>query len=251
MGGKRRLAPKILPLIPKHTAYVEPFAGAAAIFFIKEPSKVEVLNDVNGDITNLYRVAKHHLPELLNQFRYAITSRQIYEWNKQTPPETLTDIQRAARFYYQQAHAFGGQYEGSFGTATTAPPKFSYLRIEEQLAQAHERMARVMVESLDWYDCAIKYDRPHTVTYLDPPYWKTAGYKVGFPWEQYVRLEQFMAAAKGLCILSINDHPHIRELFKGYPMATADIIYTTGSASTRKPAKELIIGTWPDGFPKP
>ena len=67
-GGKRKLAKHILPLLGEHRCYVEPFAGAAAIFFMKEPSPVEVINDINGDLSNLYRVVKHHLSELHSQF---------------------------------------------------------------------------------------------------------------------------------------------------------------------------------------
>ena len=58
MGGKRRLAKHILPLFPKHSCYIEPFAGGAALFFMKKPSEVEVLNDVNGELINMYRVVK-------------------------------------------------------------------------------------------------------------------------------------------------------------------------------------------------
>lgn len=112
IGGKRRLAKQILPLIPEHTCYVEPFCGAGAIFFLKEPSKVEVLNDINGDLVNLYRVVRCHLEEFVRQFKWAMVSRQVFEWLRITRPETLTDIQRAARFYYLQKQAFGGKVDG-------------------------------------------------------------------------------------------------------------------------------------------
>ena len=109
IGGKRRLAKVLLPLFPEHTCYVEPFCGAAALFFLKRISKAEVLNDVNGDLVNLYRVIQHHLEEFCRQFKHALVSRQIYEWLKDTPPYVLTDIQRAARFFYLQKLAFGGK----------------------------------------------------------------------------------------------------------------------------------------------
>ncbi|RAP64139.1 D12 class N6 adenine-specific DNA methyltransferase family protein, partial [Candidatus Erwinia dacicola] len=89
-------------MFPEHTCYVEPFCGGAALFFMKSPCKAEVLNDINGDIVNLYRVIQHHLEEFIKQFKWALTSRQIFQWLKDTPAETLTDIQRAARFYYLQ-----------------------------------------------------------------------------------------------------------------------------------------------------
>lgn len=100
MGGKRRLAKHILPIFPEHTCYVEPFAGGAALFFMRpNPAKVEVLNDLNGDLVNLYRVVQNHLEEFIRQYKWALTSRQVFEWEKMKRPETLTDIQRAARFF--------------------------------------------------------------------------------------------------------------------------------------------------------
>ena len=135
IGGKRRLAKHIIPLFPEHTCYVEPFAGAAALYFMKEPAKAEVLNDVNSELVNLYRVVRHHLDEFVKQFRWALSSREIYEWAKTTPTEPLTDIQRAARFYYLQKLAFGGKVDGqTFGTATTSPPRLNLLRLEEEIS---------------------------------------------------------------------------------------------------------------------
>ena len=137
VGGKRRLAPHILPLLPAHTCYVEPFAGAAGLFFSKPPSKVEVLNDVNGDLVCLYRVVQHHLDEFMRQFRWSLTSRQMYAWLRETKPDTLTDIQRAARFFYLQKLAFGGKVDGqTYGTSTTAPMRLNLLRLEEDLSAA-------------------------------------------------------------------------------------------------------------------
>jgi len=134
LGGKRRLADRIFPFFPAHECYVEPFAGGAALFFLRPtPAKVEVLNDVNGELVNLYRVVQHHLEEFVRQFKWALTSRDVFKWLQITRPETLTDIQRAARFFYLQQSAFGGKVDGqTFGTATTAPPGLNLLRLEEK-----------------------------------------------------------------------------------------------------------------------
>ena len=116
---------------------MEPFCGAAALYFLKTPSKTEVINDINGELVNLYRVVKHHLEEFVRQFKWALVSRQIFKWLQDTPEETLTDIQRAARFYYLQKQAFGGKVaEHTFGTSTTSAPRFNLLRIEEELSMA-------------------------------------------------------------------------------------------------------------------
>lgn len=172
MGGKRRLASRLIPLFPPHECYVEVFAGGAALYFLRpEPAKTEVLNDLNGELVNLYRVVQHHIEELVRQFKWALSSRQIFEWQKMTRPETLTDIQRAARFFFLQHHAFGGKVTAqSFGTATTGPA-INLLRIEENLFAAWQRLSGTYVENLPWLDCAEHYDRPHTFQYMDPPYW--------------------------------------------------------------------------------
>ena len=110
MGGKRRLAKHLLPLFPEHTCYVEPFAGGAALFFLRpSPAKVEVLNDINGQLVNLYRVVQHHFDEFVRQFEWTLTSREVFARLQSTPPESMTDIQRAARFFYLQHTAFGGK----------------------------------------------------------------------------------------------------------------------------------------------
>lgn len=110
-GGKRRLAKKLIPIITSrpHTCYVEEFAGGGSMFFLRDPASVEVLNDLNGELINLYRVVKHHLEEFLRQFKNAMVSRQLFEWAKETPPDVLTDIQRAARYMYIQKLSFGAK----------------------------------------------------------------------------------------------------------------------------------------------
>lgn len=246
IGGKRRLAKHILPLYPEHTCYVEPFAGGAALLFAKEQSDVEVLNDINGELVNLYRVVKNHLEEFVRQFKYALTSREIYRWLQITPAETLTDIQRAARFFYLQKNGFGGKVDGqTFGTATTHPPRFNLLRLEEDLSQAHLRLTRVYIENLPWADCITKYDRPHTLFYCDPPYWGTEGYGVDFGLEQYDKIAQMMRQIRGKMIVSVNDIPEMRKAFKGLKMKRIEITYTVGGANRgRTPRGELIIASW-------
>ena len=79
IGGKRAIAKKIIEVFPKHTTYVEPFAGGAQVFFHKEPSKVEVLNDLDGEMVNFFRVCQQHYEELLRYTRFLIVSRKWHE----------------------------------------------------------------------------------------------------------------------------------------------------------------------------
>ncbi len=246
-GGKRRLAKHILPLFPPHQCYVELFAGGAALFFLRpERAKCEVLNDINGELVNLYRVVQHHAEEFVRQFNWSLSARDQFEWHKAQPLDQLTDIQRAVRFYFLQQHAFGGKVAGqTFGTSATGQPA-SLINIHEKLAAARERLSGVYIEHLPWIECARRYDREHTFFYADPPYWKTAGYGVGFPWEEYERLAEFIANAKGKVMLSINDHPDIRECFKAFRCQELSIKYCNGNQAKGAPkdSGELVFMNW-------
>jgi DNA adenine methylase len=246
LGGKRRLADKLIPLFPQHECYVEVFCGGAALYFLRpQPAPTEIINDINGELINLYRVVQHHLEEFVRQFKWAISSRQIFQWHKDTPTETLTDIQRAARFYYLQQHAFGGKVSGqNFGTATTGSP-INLCRIEESLSAAHLRLAGTYVENLPWLDCMKHYDRSHSFFYCDPPYWQMAGYGVEFGFEQYEAMADFMRNCKGKVMVSINDHPDIRQAFDGLHMLGLDIKYSVANThGAPETSKELVITNW-------
>ena len=246
-GRKTPLGCPSYPTVPASQMLRRSICGSAALFFLRpQLAKVEVINDINGDLVFLYRVVQNHLEEFVRPFKLALSSRQVFEWQKMTRPETLTDIQRAARFFYLQHHAFGGKVSGqSFGTATTAPA-INLLHIEENLSAAWQRLAGTYVENLPWLECAERYDRPHTFHYMDPPYWQTAGYGVDFPFENYERMADFMRRCKGKVMVSINDHPDIRRVFEGIHFETTEIRYTTANQRQRKAevTGELIVMNW-------
>jgi DNA adenine methylase len=150
IGGNRRLADHLIPRFPKHECYVKVFAGGAALYFLRPPAAVEVINDINGELINLCRVVKHHLDEFVRQFKWAFT-RQVFSWLQDTRPETPTDIQRADRFYYLQQNCFGAKLEGqSFGTATTTTPRYTTQPVVRELADAVLREASAMTGVVTW-----------------------------------------------------------------------------------------------------
>lgn len=110
VGGKSKLSAEIISLIPDHKIYCEVFAGAGWVFFRKDPSKSEVLNDLDSDLISFYRVLQNHLEEFLKQFKWLLQSREQFEdWKSQLDGRGLTDIQKAARYYYLQRLCFGGR----------------------------------------------------------------------------------------------------------------------------------------------
>ena len=142
------------------------------MFFRKEPSKYEVINDLDSDLVAFYRVLQHHLEEFLKQFKWLLCSREWFEdFKKQQAAGGLTDIQCAARYYYLQRLCFGGRVRGrTFGPAPEHSPRINLLRMEEELAEVHLRLTRVSIENLPWSQFLAAYDRPRTFFCLDPPY---------------------------------------------------------------------------------
>ena len=217
IGSKRRLSKEIIARLPAHECYCEPFAGSAAVFFRKPPSVAEILNDVCGDIVNFFRVIQRHLPEFLRMFEYSIAARAEFNRLRATPPEVLTDIERAARFYYLQKCGFGGKYASlSFGVETKKAR--SYLqrdKMRQDLTAACARLENVQVENLPWQECLARYDRPHTLFFMDPPYFQQTGYGVEFGEQEYTQLAHAMRTMQGKAALTINDHPEMRAVFDG------------------------------------
>lgn len=173
-----------------------------------------------------------------------MTSREVFARLQSTPPDCMTDIQRAARFFYLQHNAFGGKtVQQHFGTATTSKA-WDASQIKAKLTAAKTRLNGVFVENEPWERCFKRYDREHTFFYADPPYWQTAGYDRSFDWMQYELLAKSMAESKGKVMMSINDHPDIRELFKDFRTTRLELIYSVGREKTQKASGELVICNW-------
>jgi len=243
VGGKSRLSKRIIQLIPEHKTYCEVFAGAGWVFFKKNPSKYEVLNDLDSDLISFYRVLQNHLEEFLKQFKWLLASREWFEdWKFQLDGRGLTDIQRAARYYYVQRLCFGGKVKGrTYGVGIDRSARINLVRLEEELSMVHLRIAQVTIENLDWKIFLSKYDRDETFFYIDPPYYKTSCYKYNFTSiDNYIDLEKTLAKLKGSFILSINDHPDIRNIFKNYKLIPVSVGYSVSKEKNLE-GKELLI----------
>src|ERR1700758_5232255 len=159
IGGKNRLAKKIISMLPEHITYVEPFAGGAQVLFHKTPSAVEVLNDLDFDIVNFFRVCQWHYQELIRYLKFCLASRKLHELHTKTDPATLTDIQRAGRFFYLQKNSFGGLIlKQRFHYGVAQPSNYNPERIAEIIERAHQRLARVQIESLPYELVLEKFD---------------------------------------------------------------------------------------------
>lgn len=242
IGGKRALAKQIISVLPKHQTYVEPFAGGAQIFFHKEPSKVEILNDLDNEIVNFFRVCQQHYEELLRYFRFCLVSRKWFEILKATDPATLTDIQRAARYLYILKESFASLIRHpNYHWHVVQPPGFNLERLPELIENSHKRLARVQLECLPYEDILAKYDRRETLFYLDPPYYGRKLYRYNLEDSDFAKLAERLAKVKGKFVLSLNDVPEVRMLFRSFRVKQIIAPYTAQKVSGRRYREVLIM----------
>ena len=160
-----------------------------------------------------------------------------------TDPDTLTDLERSARFLYLQRTAFGGKVSGrNFGVSADRSARFNLTTLEPMLEAIHERLSGVVIECLPYAEFITRYDKPGTLFYLDPPYWgceNDYGKNI-FSRDDFEALAIQLKAIKGQFILSINDVPEIRELFDWAEIEAVETTYSI-SKSKGKRVGELIV----------
>ncbi len=240
-GGKSRLLKHIIHIIESspHTCYCEVFAGGAAVLLSKTPATCEVLNDIDGDLVNFFLQAKFHPSALASELENLPHSRYLFNLLKRDTG--ITELQRAARYFYRNTSSMFGKGE-NYAVAKT-DGRTSIRNKLASLAPLSARLDRVSIERLDWQRCMSLYDSPETLFYLDPPY--TAGkcdqYNL-FTMEDIHAIAVTLSKLKGKWLLSINDTPEIRSLFE--PFQTQEIETTASMRNARSPGstfKELLI----------
>jgi DNA adenine methylase len=247
-GGKRNLARRIIERIGQveHTIYAEPFVGMGGVF-LRRPwrAKAEVINDISADVATLFRVLQRHYVPLMDLLRWQITSRAEFDRLLAAVPDTLTDLERAARFLYVQRLTWGGKVQGrTFGVNPSSPGRFDVGKLGSILEAVHERLSGVVIERLPYAELLARYDRPATLFYLDPPYWGSeADYGQGvFARSDFEALAGVLRGLKGRFLLSLNDTAGVRQVFAGFQIEAVFTSYSiAGSAAGRGPRGEVII----------
>ena len=204
-GGKQRLLSKILPLIPKHRIYTEVFFGGGAVFFGKEPSECEVINDADGMVVNFFEVAKTHFEQLKAKIEATLFSRATYmvALAIYRMPHLFGNIQRAWAFYVGTNMGFACHI-GSWGYDRYGKRLKSFMNknlvFDESIS---ERLRTAQIECNDALTVIKAYDTVDTFHYIDPPYIGTdLGHYGGYTEEDYRRLLDCLSKVKGKFLLS-------------------------------------------------
>lgn len=236
IGGKTLLAKKIVSLFPQDIdRFIDVFGGGGSILFAKDRhAPLEVYNDANGQLVNLFRCIRFHREELQREIAGYVNAREVFEDIKaQIGMRGFTDIQRAAMFYVMVKISYGA--DGRTYGCSKKNLSADYL---EEIEKRLKSGIGVVIEHKDFENLIHVYDRPNALFYCDPPYHTTEKYyDAKFTGSDHERLNRCLKSLKGRFVLSYNDDAYVRELYKDFEIIPVQRQNNLSSGSYR----ELII----------
>jgi len=241
--------PQLLPLIPEHTCYTEVFGGAAAVLLNKPPSPIEVYNDYDSELVNLFEVIRDDVDAFLKHADFLLYSRELYtRWQADLEEGKVPEdrVERAVRFWYVIRSAFGAHPHKGWAFQR-AQPRNSPQVVQNALTNIraiHERLKPVEIDHLDFRRCIRNRDAMSTLLFLDPPYLETEGYRVGtFTLQDHIDLARLLSDAKSKWLLTIGDHSEVRKLYRGFDrtVLTSAIACQKVIGGKRRSLRNLVI----------
>lgn len=228
-GGKWRLAPWVVSHFPTHETYVEAYAGAASVLLRKQRSPIEVYNDLDSDVVNLFRVLRDPAAgkDLINLLRLTPFAREEFV-NAYTP--ALDPIEQARRMVVRSFMGHGStggcsDHHTGFrndGRLRGTPPVSDWHNYPDALPAIIERLRQVTVEQLPATEVMLKFDHPRTLHYVDPPYvmssrsWQSAGYRHEMNDANHRELATVLRSLQGMVVLSGYPSDLYAELFSDW-----------------------------------
>ena len=240
-GGQKGLLPLLLELIPAHEKYVEIFGGGCTLLFNKNISKFEVYNDVNRNLTNLFKVIRDRTEEFKEQLKFLPQNRALFQDFKRELIKETDDLQKALKFYYLLTYSFSGvTHRYSFVVKES-----SKIKSAPSVDWFAQRLRNVVIENLDFAELIEKYDSPQTFFFLDPPYADIEDlYEFSFKDDDHVRLFETLRKIKGHFLMTYNDHPFIDLLYRNYFKFTYDTPMMMSLKKTNMKVNHLIIADY-------
>ncbi len=238
MGGKKLLRKEICSKFPQYfNKYVEVFGGAAWVLFYNDKhAKIEVYNDLNSNLTNLFKCVKYHPNAIGEELELVLNSRDFFnDFKSLYNIEALTDIQRAARYLYMIKASYGAK-------VTTYGGKSRDITNTDFLKAVKDRLKHVIIENKSFENIIEQHDSEETLFYCDPPYFGAEQY-YGFQFanEQHIMLNKYLNGIKGKAIVSYNDCDFVEQLYNDWNINKIQRSNNLSLNAGNKSYKELII----------
>jgi len=241
-GGKWVIRNKVTSHFPEnYSRYIDVFGGSASILIAKEPSLVEIFNDLNEEIANFFRVVKWRAAELAELAYSWVHSRKLWEDLKKESPINH-EVERAFRFWAMMRDSFGGKGE-HFAMQKSKTVK-SITKAREYLFEVSERFKNVTIESLHFIKCISCYDSIDSFLYLDPPYRDTKGADKNYSEltdTEWYHMEESLSNLQGKFCLSHIKNEFVKKLFSKFNFKEIEVpVLLSGKGNSRKRIEYLI-----------
>ncbi len=251
-GGKQKLAPKIIQIMPIHKLYCEPFCGGAAVFFNKEPSKVEVLNDTNNELINFYKVVQRDYVSLEKEIMISLHSRDLHR--KATTiynnPDMFSELKRAWAIWVLANMSYCSKLDGSFGYDRTGTTSKKMLNKREAFTMDLSiRLQEVQLESADAIRIIKSRDTKDSFFYCDPPYFNSdMGHYDGYTIEDFTMLLEALTNIEGRFLLSSYPSPVLKEFIKRYNWCSIAFDMSLDVSKGKRRKTEMLSGNYEFSF---
>lgn len=242
VGGKSKLKDAIIKLIPKHNIYVEAFVGGGAVFFGKEPSAKEVVNDLDPNIFHIYSDMKSVGEKMINK-DFKPTREKFNRLKNQKSFNSKSE--RLYRNLYLSLNSFRGDRKSYIGEKSEKSPIYDRETTGKKYKNTDykDRLKDVTITNKDWKRLINKYDGNDTFFYLDPPY-STASANKNYE-NNDVSIDELydtLKNIKGKFLLSYDHNKEIKNKFKGFRVRTVKTTYNPMGAPINK--KEYLISNY-------
>ena len=237
-AGKQKIVKDIIMRIPKHRCYVEPFGGFCSVLLNKPPSPVEIYNDISKDVVNLLICIRDYPVQLISEIQMMPWSRWLYTRliGVLDEPFEIPDVERAAIWYYLNESTFNAIHSekptpGCWRAGINRNHAVLFRKRWAQLLWASQRLQNVIIECRDYREVLEMNDSPETFFYIDPPYYETDD-ALGISWnhDQHKELASIVSGLKGKWLITYNDHPEIRKLYRKFKIERITIHKSASSS---------------------
>ncbi len=225
-GAKWRIADWIIEKFPKHKVYCEPFFGSGAVFFKKEPSYIETINDIDGNIVNLFKVCREQPEKLVKVMELTPFAREEFINCYDMAVDDAVERARRTLVRYHQSFGTSNSTKRSWRNVQTyggprCATMWNYL--PDTIVECCERLKGAQIENIDAIELIKRYNHSETLIYCDPPYLQNLRKKNMYAHEmgreKHIELLEVLKKSKSMVVLSGYDNDLYNEMLPRWQTA--------------------------------